>query len=454
MQIFEQIGNLKIDPKKKTVAFFDKGDLNEYTHIYGTARVIKKIIENDYNIITFGMGCGLKENYFEFKRQYSDDLLRKAQDEKYLQKNLSKITQAFKTDFKNVPNIDFFILGTDDPFRIPLTSYCSKKYDEDLCNMQNEFFDYVGDYQEKIDKIEDLNKTIINDWFRKISPIAFSTKDNSIPPMAIKYLFDTNRIGKVIAFAIDPAIYEPFYRLNNIPIDLYYFAYDNRGTRKYKEFPIAQFQHLIYDKWFKKDFFNIKKTKNVFFAGSLFQEKGNRLKIWEEFLKDFKDKDSAYYIPLRKNGGILKKGKESSRQIELVQERFNKLYSEVINHPCYVPASGPGDKTSIVKDYAYGMIFRCVSEYDSLNFRPVLYTAMGILPLLDPLYDPEYLQIPEEIQRHLVVRNADDIKQKVELLNRDESIRAGLINQLREHFEIDKFNDKNIANEWVRRILK
>lgn len=450
MQIFKQIGPLHIDPNKKTVVFYDKGDQEKYTHIYGAARVVKEFIKDQFNIITIGMGCGLKENYFEFKRSYDKSLHRKNNNPNWINDNAKKIEIAFERDFKNLPKIDYVILGTDDPFRIPLTTYCSKSYDEHLYNLKNEFFDYIGGDKKIIERIEKINEKIVNNWQQKISVIAFSTKDNSIIPLSIDFINRKKGIGKVIAFAIDPAIYEPFYRIKNIPLKMYYFVDDKRGTRKFNKLDIAQLQHLVYDKIHGKDYFDYKKTKNLFFAGSIFQEKGTRANVWNEFLKDFNDKDSSYYIPLRKNGGVLKK-KENTNQISTVKERFPDLYSEVINHPCYKPASGPGDKTTIIKEYRYGMIFRCVSFYDSLNFRPVLYSAMNILPLLDYAYDPEHLQIPEKIQAKIIVRSAAEIQYRINYYNKNEDERMNVINELRDLFNVNDYvsdkQDKKIKEQ-------
>lgn len=455
MQIFKLIGNLNIDSSKKTVAFFDKGDQEKYTHIYGAARVIKEHIKNNYNIITIGMGCGLVDNYYEFTRSYSDELLRKVDDKDYKTKNEKQIRKALDNDFKELPHLDYCILGTDDPFRIPLTNYARKKFDKHLYDLQNEYFDYVGESEDVISKINEVNKLVLKDWMGKVSPIAFSTKDNSIPMYLMRFLTEIGKLDKVIAFAIDPSLYEPYFSGNNIKLKQYYFANDNRGTRKYEQLDIAQLQHLVYDVKHGKDRFGFEKTKNMFFAGSLFQDKGNRIKIWEEFLRDFKDESSSYYIPLRKNGGVLR-GKENERQIKTLQEQYNKLYSEVINHPCYKQASGPEYKTDIVKEYRYGMIFRCVSYYDSLNFRPVLYSSMGILPLLDYAYDPEYLQIPKNIQDKIVVRSSNDIEQKIKYFNENKNERLKIIEDLRKIFRIDYYLDdpKKAVEEVVKKILE
>lgn len=67
--IFELQGELTLDPKKKTIAFMDKGAKEGYSHIYGAARVIKEKLRDQFNIITIGFGCGLTNNYYEIKRQ-------------------------------------------------------------------------------------------------------------------------------------------------------------------------------------------------------------------------------------------------------------------------------------------------------------------------------------------------------------------------------------------------
>lgn len=465
MEIFKLQGKLIIDESKPTVIFMDKGDLEGYTHIYGAARIVKEKIKDQFNIITMGAGCGLTDNYYEIRRNYRDSLLRKADSpEDYLEQNSKMILDAYANDLKDLPKIDYIILGTDDFFRLPLTGYCSKSFNERLSFMQNEFFDYTGDDQVMLYDIAQVNSDLVQNWDKKVSPIAFSTADCSIFMSVINFIDKNIGLRKVIGFAIDPAIYTPYFDVNGIHSEFCYFADDKRGTRNFHKWPIAQIQHIVYDRKFGGDDLDewmddspeCEKTHNMFFAGTVFQEKGQRKYIWDEFLNDVKTESCSYYIPLRKNG-IIKKdgGKASDRQLDMVQERFPELYESVTNHQHFKGGLAPHELHDRQKRYKYGMVFRCVSENDSLNFRPVLYTIHDIVPFLDYKYDPECLQIPKHIQDKILVKNAQDIEDRITYFNNNEQERIEVLRELRDLFEIDVWeNEEELQlHKYIKQIL-
>ena len=165
MQIFKAT-ELILDKTKPNILFIEKTNIDKYTHVYGTSRVLRNYLKDKFNIITLGTSsCNLKTNFFKFSRSYSDHLLRKVDNPKdYLKINDDKIQEAFKRDFETMPIIDYIILGTDDFFRLPLTQYCSKPFDQELHKMQNEFFDYIGEDKETLDKIKIMNKNLIDNW--------------------------------------------------------------------------------------------------------------------------------------------------------------------------------------------------------------------------------------------------------------------------------------------------
>lgn len=464
--IFELQGKLIIDENKPTIVFIDKGDLEQHTHIFGAARVIRDQIKNDYNIITIGTGCKLTNNYYEIKRNFNKDLIRKEQNpEKYLELNYNTINDQLLEDFKYLPKIDYIVIGIDDFFRLPLGRHCLRTFDDTLYNMKNEFFDYVGTDKEIISKIDELNTNLVNTWDSKISPMAFSIVDISIFTRLIDFINRTNRLKEhVIAFAIDPAIYKPFFDKLNIKNKFFYFADDKRGTRDFNKLDIAQLQHIVYENQFQKDNLDdwdkptIEKTHNMFFAGTLFQEKGHRKFIFDEFLNDVKSKNCSYYVPLRKNGINKKMNKLAKRHEEILKgiDEFNDLYNTVINHNNYKGSLLPTEMNERIKRYKYGMIFRCVSINDSLNFRPVLYTYNNILPLLDYQYDPTYLQIPKEIQDVLVVKTAKDIDEKIEYFNNNDDERIKILEELKKHFSINEYlNDPDMMiKKQIQKIFK
>lgn len=459
--IFELQGELILDENKPTIAFIDKGDINGFTNIYGAARVIKEKLKKQYNIIELGAGCKITDNYYEVKRDETKSYLRKVDDpENYIKRNSDTLEESFIESFKDLPVLDYIILGTDDFFRLPLTKYTNKEHSLELAMMENEFFDCIKEDEELLNKVQEINQKVVNRWDRLVSPIAFSTKDYNLFNRAIDFI---NRQGKlkhkVIGFSIDPAIYTPYFDLNNIPNTFFYFAEDKRGTRNFEQLDIAQLQHIIYDEKFNDDWFNepTEKTHNMFFAGTIFQDKGSRRFIWSEFLKDVKTDNCSYYIPLRKNGvnKVSSEGKESRQQDILKESDFKDLYEDVKNHEHFKGSLIPSELNERTERYKYGMVFRCVSINDSLNFRPVLYTYKNIVPILDYRYDPEYLQIPKEIQDRLVVRSAEDIEERIEYFNNNEQERLKVLKELRDLFKIDDYinNPDKMINEQIKKII-
>ena len=462
--LFELQGELILDKNKKTVVFMDKGDQNEYTHIYGAARVIKDRIKDQYNIITIGTGCGLTNNYYEVKRNETKVLLRKSDALDYKEKNKVVLDEWLKESFKDLPQIDYIILGTDDFFRLPLTAYASRKTHRYLSELENEFFDYVGSNKQVLKDIDDINTYVVKDYDRLVSPFAFSTQDYNLFMRCIEYINRVGKLkGKVIGFSIDPAIYTPYFDKHNIPSTFFYFADDTRGTRNFKQLDIAQLQHIIYDNQFKPSNLDdwdeplIEKTHNMFFAGTIFQDKGHRRFIWKEFLKDVKAEDCSYYIPLRRNGINKANNGKADRQEELlkVNEDFVDLYEDVLQHEHFKGSLLPHELNERTQRYKYGMVFRCVSINDSLNFRPVLYAYRDILPLLDHQYDPAFLQIPKEIQDKLVVRSAEDIEERINYFNEHDDERLQLLEDLKNLFHIYDYinNPETMIQKQIDKIF-
>jgi len=100
----------------------------------------------------------------------------------------------------------------------------------------------------------------------------------------------------------------------------------------------------------------------------------------------------------------------------------------------------PEEYEDTVKTFQYGLILRCISHCDSLNFRPILYARLRILPLLDPGYDPDYLQIPKDIQDKIRVKDSDDIAEKVKYFDKNTKEREELLNRLEDLFGVKTFS--------------
>jgi hypothetical protein len=76
---------------------------------------------------------------------------------------------------------------------------------------------------------------------------------------------------------------------------------------------------------------------------------------------------------------------------------------------------------------------------------------LRILPLIDPGYDPQGLQIPLDIQSYLLVNSADDIEQKVNYFNENPEIRENLLDQLEYKFKVKQFehNWKKQLSDYI-----
>jgi len=459
MEIFELQGQLQIDPCKKTLLFVDKGKQDEYTNTYGTARYIKEKIKDQYNIITIGTSCGLTDNYYEFKSGW-DKLLRKSDAENYRDINKVEIHKSLEASFNGLPDIDNIILGTDFGYRLPLTAYCNTSLNKELNELKHEYFDYVGTDEKTLHDIEITDKYLVDEWDRLVSPIAFSTKTAHFMNYFIKYLNDNNKLkGSVISFIIDPAFPSFYYKQNNIPLKAYYFEADKRGTRDFLKFPIAQFQHLLYDKKFNNNSLDdwgieeeVQKTHNLFFAGTLFHDTGFRSTVWPTFLKDVKANKSTYFVPLVRNNFT----KKTKKHEDYLSKNRSEIVDEVTSHQNFKEGIPPLELYKQIAKYKYGIVFRCVSHYDSLNFKPVFYVSENILPLLDEQYDPSFLQIPKRIQKHLVVHNSAEIDERIEFFNSNPEKRNEILAELRELFKIDQFinNENDIINHEITNILE
>jgi len=374
--------------------------------------------------------------------EYNAEVLRK------------EIIDSFGADyFQDLQKI--FIIDPID-FILPQTSYVPKRVHSLLCERRNEFHDTVNNDDEEIKLIKQYNQKTAEKYFSRCSVLAFGSHNKNVSMSLLKWAFETAKeFDNVTAFINDPAFYTQIFHQWKIPFVAAYFANDMRGTRKFCEFPMGQLQHLVWDnRKKKKDLFYVEaplvKDKDFFFAGTVFQEKGGRMELYERYMKDLRLPASSLYIPLRPNGIVYTK-KNNDRYINKLTDKFSEKYEEITNHPLYQGHLVPAEYEDIVKRYRYGLLLRCVSYYDSLNFRPILYARLRILPLIDPGYDPQSLQIPAEIQKKLIVNNSKEIVERVKYFNENPEEREALLDSLEEVFGVKTFekNWKSILSLYI-----
>ena len=451
-----------IDKSKPSILFISgTSKIDKYTHVQGAQRYIKDLLSDQYNIVYLNTGGDEPNSYIQSNGgNYKDKLYRKAEHSDYLKANHAILEDMLHKDLADCPVFDYIILGTDDFFRLPLTRFCSKKYNLSLFEKQNEYFDTITNTD--LEDINGITNKILDkyEWDRTVSPIAFSFSNSAIAYKVVKFLYDNDKLkNEVIGFIIDPTFYTPFFKYNNIPLRNLYFENDKRGTRDMEKWPIAQFQHIVYTKQFQNSFDKSHvKDRNLCFAGTILQSKGGRVELWEKFLRDVKSEKCTYWIPMKKNG-INKKGTSSkvvSKNMDLVLKYFS---SELVDSIKYSKHFGgeilPIQHEELVEKFKYGMVLRCVSCDDSLNFKPILYTYKGVLPLLDPMYDPDYLQIPKHIQDKIVVKDAAAIDERIEYFNTNEEERVELLNELAEIFMIDDFvnNEEETVKKYIQQLI-
>lgn len=456
--LLKQVGKLNLDKNKKTILFIEQGDINKHSNTQGSARILRDKLSKQYNIVTVGIGAKLKSNYFNIYRDYTLPAMghiKRSDVPNHIELNNKHLFKAFSI-LKDIGDIEYVILSTLDVFRLPMRAYVSKN-NKKLYDRKNEFFDSI--YESELAEIRKVCNDVHQKWDKVISPYAISTRLVGINFKMLKYLNSQKQIKKgVIALCIDPVFYTPFFSDNNIPLKTYYFANDNRGTRNMLESDIAQLQHLVYDllyinpmkQMLNEDNANV---NNMIFAGTIFHEKGNRVDAWTNYLKDIKSDLCDYFIPFRNNGAPrLQNILESD--INNVKERFD-IYSSVAKHDNVKDFKKPIDLLEILPTYKYGLILSCVSIHNSLNFRPVLYAKNYIMPLIDPMYDPDYLQIPKEIQDKITVNDSADIDRLIQYYNNNEDERMEIINSIRQLLKINEYeaNPELMINKAVNRII-
>jgi len=457
---------LNLDESKPNILVIERFNDEKFTNTDGAGKVIKEELKKVYNVIEIYLNksaAPIKDNVYVADYTYGKKLLRKEQDSEYLSKNLIEINKEFERGTKDLPKCEkLFIIGNT-TITLPLQGYCGKAFSETLSKNASEYFDYIGDDKEIYEKIKELDKLIFSpdtEFFRRLSPYAISTHQQSNTLFLLKELYNKGYYKKIITIASDPNIARNFFEFHNISMDMYYFADDTRGTRNFKKFPVSEFQNIVYASNFIKDDFDewgdeeiIEKDKNLLFAGTIFHEKGPRIKVWEEFLKDFTDKNSGYYIPIKKNG-IINKKQESPLQLKYIDERFPELKEEVVNHVSYKNFLLPELLEEEIKRYRFGFVARCVSVYDSLNMKPVQYLMNDILPIFDYAYDPDYLQIPKKFQDKLRVHNSEELRKVVDTY-KDENKRLELLNEMKDYFKIDDFknNKDGIIQKEIAKIF-
>jgi len=414
-----------------------------------------RTLKKTYNVIYVGKedrnDAEKYENFYklaiksEFNEAGKGKLKRKAELDNHTEHNKNQLWDEFQKAFGDL-KIDYTFFAHSTYYELPLTSYFSGK-DKRL---MNEFHDYVGNDEQEILRLNEMSRHVANNIDKRVSILAYTMFHKNIFVNLSLWISKNKNLKLNYVPVLDPVVFTKFFDYNNIPTKTMYFVDDKRGTRNLQGFHFDKLQHLIYESKHVNNRFDInnmepEKSHEFFWMGSIFHQRGDRKNMWDLFLNDLdldKNKNSIW-APIRANGVFENKSKETTkhgkRAIARASEYFPELVNRVLEHPLFANHLIPNQVKNNIYKYKYTFIMRCVSLQNSLNFRPVYYTYLRILPFIDELYDPDYLQIPKDIQDKLVVKNSSDIQERIKYFNENPEERLELLNKLHAHFAIDNF---------------
>jgi hypothetical protein len=228
-------------------------------------------------------------------------------------------------------------------------------------------------------------------------------------------------------------------------------AEDFRGTRDFEFFPVQEMQHFLYEKPWDVD--QTKKRKFCFY-GTIFLSKKTRKNLWDTYLRNLRGDDIDIYVPPKMDGHISERRKEGA-SITRLNDRVKddadiaELWESVSNHPNYRGYLDTQELNGVLAQYEYALIAKNIARYDSINFRPALYLALGVFPLLDYRYDPDCKGIPAEIQEKIVVRSHEEIQERIAYYDAHPEEKEQVMHELKTHF-----NYYNFIQEWKKIIEK
>ncbi len=422
--------DIKIDPNKKTICLYTHGDQSKHTVANGAYRIIAKRLEKEFNVFYLGKAIkninsykvGGVDNYVRLSTLPKED--RAEQDKK----NYEILNQIIQKDIKKLPKIDYLLLDAiSGNYVQDGTPSVQKKYNEHFNTTSRTFFDYIGDDEKDTAFVQSLIDEYNNTQQFWGSPYAFSQVDKLQSKTIIKELYKRDK-PEVIQFVQDPGEYNFLIPQNTVSL-----VDDTRGIRNYSRLPIAEIQYCVYDK--HQD---INNEKNMIFMGGIFRANSSRTGDWYKYFQDFKDPDSRFYIPVKKDNAIKKTKGVNSKDVDKVKNEF-ECYEDVIAHPLFnhgVPI------TEIQRHHAnfkYNIILSCVSELDSHNFRMIQSLALDILPFIAEEYDPDNLQIPAKFRDTLLVTSAQDMQDKIDYYNENNAERLDLLQEMKEYYDIEKW---------------
>ncbi len=444
-KLFKEI-NLNIDFSKPCIVFITYHSIkSNFAHTYGWGELLIDYYREhnkDSNIIIIGVeDLDIIKDYpnvyqydnAAYIKMNKKELKNSDQIKNNKEYNYNILLQKFDAQFSKLKVSKVFLL-TDLYFFLLPGPYVAKKVSPELNAMSNEFHDYVGINDQRMETIKKIQKSVVVNIDKFLSLKFASMSKRNIFMKLMKY-FSRERYVAYYGFVIDPVFFHPWFTENNLDLQLFSFENDFRGTREYHKFPLGQLQHLVYED--NTEYVHTEKTKDFIFVGSILGEKRVKEKAWFTLLDELKLKNSSIYVPLVSSGVITKDNGVSERRKKTAKVKYEDLVERIGNHPMFKGHLYPSNLNAELAKYRYGMVLRCISYNDSVNFRPILYTALNVIPILDFKYDPEYMQIPKDIQDKLIVYSAKDIEDRVKYYNVHPKERQNVLTLLKKLFNID-----------------
>jgi hypothetical protein len=478
--LFRSFNVQPLDPSKETmVLVFSKLVFSkEQDHIIGWYRnMVKDVLEPRFNLVWIGVDndpsrileMGYSNVYTihnadfeyikakEFKRAKEMEEGSKSSSWEY---NKNIILERFATELPSIT--PEYLMWLDERWAfLPLKDYWSKKQaapelvEKNVVNGGNEFHDYIGSDEDALRYIKEVSQQVNQKYDYHVGILTFTYwMKNLLYNLGAYYIQKSKAAGtfkKSYYFVIDPGAYYRVFDSISPSHSNFAMAEDFRGTRDFTGFPVAEMQHFLHDKPWDID---KKKRSKFIFYGTIFLSKKTRKNLWDTYLRELRGDDIDIYVPPKMDGHISERKKEGMSMTRL-QERVKEdadiaeLWESVSAHPHYRGYLDTQELNNVLAGYEYGLIAKNIARYDSINFRPALYVALDVFPLLDYRYDPDYKGIPAHIQERILVKSHADILDKIKYFDENPEEKALVMHELKEHFGFYNFKE-----EWPNIIRK
>lgn len=462
-ELIEKYNIKPLDPEKQTfVLIFSRLNFSgEQDHIIGWMKdMVKEIIAKQYNIVFLGVDTnperlvemgfsnvyGITNKKFEelkaksFKREKEMD-----EDHTAWEHNNSLIIQHLTQE---LPNINpEYVMWLDERFAfLPLKDYIKASSVLPGMNSGNEFHDYVGTDPNVLQRINEACGEISNKYDYHVNILTFNYwMKNLIYNLGAYYIQRSDKFIRSYYFVVDPGSYYKVFEKFGKEHWNYALVEDKRGTRDFRQFPIAELQHAYFE---KNHLMNTSKNKKFIFYGTLFLSKGTRKEVWTRYLKDLRMEGADIYAPPRVDGIIPNRAKEKKSLTKFeekitTEKEVGDLWAQVSSHPHYRGYLDTQELNRTLSQYQYGFIPKNIAFNDVMNWRPVLYLSLNVFPILDYRYDPEYLGVPQKFQEKICAKDSADIERIVDYYEAHPEEREELMAEMKAHYRIDTFR-----NEW------